>query len=90
MKQERWSWRRFFYGAVGALAPEAVRWYNIVRFGGQPLHVTLAYVVWSLVFIAIGGVFASAWGDNHAYKCLYIGATFPILVSAWGKNTPVR
>jgi len=35
------------------------------------------------VFVLLGGVFADAWEDDHAIKCLYIGATFPVWLSAW-------
>ena len=37
----------------------------------------------SIVFVLLGGVFADAWEDNHAIQCLYMGATFPVCLSAW-------
>jgi hypothetical protein len=37
----------------------------------------------SIVFVLLGGVLADAWEDNHALKCLYIGETFPVWLSAW-------
>ena len=36
----------------------------------------------SIVVVLLGGVFADAWEDNHAIQGLYIGATFPVCLSA--------
>jgi hypothetical protein len=37
----------------------------------------------SIVFVLLRGVLADAEEDNHALKCLYIGETFPVWLSAW-------
>jgi hypothetical protein len=39
----------------------------------------------SIVFVLLGGLFTDAWEDIHSSynKCLYIGATFPVWLSAW-------
>jgi len=42
----------------------------------------------SLAFVCFGGVFASAWGEDHPIKCIYNGATFPLLLSAWFSSAP--
>src|SRR5712691_2400483 len=42
-------------------------------------HDLVFRILISLAFVAMGGVFASAWGDNYPIKCIYNGATFPIL-----------
>jgi hypothetical protein len=79
--KHRWSSQRFVYGAVGALAPEIVRIQKASDL--SLLHASPYLVVVSIVFVLLGGVFADAWEDNHAIKCIYIGATFPIWLSAW-------
>ena len=75
----QWNWRSFGYGAIGAAAPE------IIRFA-KTFELLLAHpylIVISIAFVVIGGVFATAWGEEHPLKCIYLGATFPIWVSAW-------
>jgi hypothetical protein len=69
------------YGVCGALAVEA---YRVTREHDVSMVHSHPYViVMSIVWIIIGGVFASAWEDDHPLKCLYIGSTFPIWLSAW-------
>jgi hypothetical protein len=79
--RHKWSSQRFLYGALGALAPEVVRIYKTSDL--SLIHSSPYLIVVSVVFVLLGGVFADAWEDNHAIKCLYIGATFPIWLSAW-------
>ena len=76
-----WSWHRFCYGAIGAMAPEVVRIYK--TFDLRLANSSLFFVGVSIVFLLLGGVFAVAWEDDHAVKCLYVGATFPIWLSGW-------
>jgi len=58
-----------------------VRIYNASDFCLIPSSPYLIAV--SIVFVLLGGVFADAWEDNHAIKCLYVGATFPVWLSSW-------
>jgi hypothetical protein len=86
-----WSWHRFWYGTVGAAAPEIVRLYKAyaehqISFSPHDLSIGLVFV--SLSFIALGGIFASAWGDDYPIKCIYNGATFPLLLNAWYNSAP--
>ncbi len=69
------------YGTLGALALEVVR---IHQTADLSLIRSSPYrVVVSIAFVLFGGVFADAWEDDHAIKCRYIGATFPIWLTAW-------
>jgi hypothetical protein len=69
------------YGVLGAMAPEA---YRITRTADVSLVHAHPYLIFmTIVFLLFGGVFASAWDDNNPLKCLYVGATFPIWLSAW-------
>jgi hypothetical protein len=86
-----WSWHRFFYGCIGAIAPEIARLFKAykehqVAFSAH--DVSLGLVLVSVGFVFLGGVFASAWGDNYPIKCIYNGATFPLLLSAWFTSAP--
>jgi hypothetical protein len=86
-----WSWHRFWYGTVGAAAPEVVRLFKTYKEHELILssrHDLAFGLIISLAFIAMGGVFSSAWGDNYPIKCIYNGATFPILLSAWFSSAP--
>ena len=78
------------WGGIGALAPEVVRLHTLVTAQGSPLlpTISLFYVTASLAFIAVGGLFAVAWNDDNPVKCLYIGASLPVIVSAWGQSPP--
>ena len=81
MHRHKWSFQRFAYGAVGALAPEVVRIYKASDL--SLIHSSAFLIAVSIVFVLLGGVFADAWEDDHAIKCLYIGTTFPVWLSAW-------
>ena len=49
----------------------------------SPSYTPQSYLIAvSVVFVLLGGVFADAWEDNHAIQGLYIGATFPVCLSA--------
>jgi hypothetical protein len=69
------------YGVLGAAAPEV---YRITRTADVSLvHAHPYLIVMTVAFVLFGGVFASAWDDDNPLKCLYVGATFPIWLSAW-------
>jgi hypothetical protein len=46
------------------------------------IHSSPYLIAVSIVVVLLGGVFADAWEDNHAIQGLYIGATFPVCLSA--------
>ena len=86
-----WSWWRFWWGALGAAAPEIVRLYQIVtkRVTEQgrltPLKFSRTYFIVSPLFFVVGGAVASGWGDNNAMKCFYLGVSLPFVVSSAAK-----
>jgi hypothetical protein len=82
------------WGAIGALAPEICRRYNIITTGAPSssaeysikrffalLFYGIGYVVVSLFFLALGGAIAVAWGDDSHFKCFMIGAGTPVMIS---------
>jgi hypothetical protein len=76
-----WSWHRFWYGVIGAAAPEVVR---IIKLGvGGDIALSPFLVLVSAVFLFLGGALASAWKEEDPIKCIYMGATFPLWFSAW-------
>jgi hypothetical protein len=72
------------WGAVCAAAPEIVRLFKQVS-RTPPGIATFSwwYLIVSAMFIALGGYFAMAWNDNVAVKCIGIGASLPLIVSAF-------
>ena len=89
MDAEYWSWWRFAWGAVGAAAPEVVRLFKIVSDpAGSAPRISRPYFPISLVFIALGGAFAVAWGENNPLKCLWVGVSLPVIVSSLASQIP--
>jgi hypothetical protein len=80
----KWSWHRFRYGVVGAAAPEIVHFYKAYKASELvlPAHFP-AGVLLFFAFICFGGIFASAWEEDSPIKCIYNGATFPLVLIAW-------
>jgi hypothetical protein len=88
--ENKWSWHRFRYGTIGAAAPEVVRLFKAYKEHEAIFfsHDLLLGIAISLAFVCFGGIFASAWGEDHPIKCIYNGATFPLLLSAWFSSAP--
>lgn len=85
-----WSWWRFLWGAVGACAPEAFRIHRIAT-GKTKERVTRSipvYIVATIIWAGVGGVFAVAWGDNHPLKCLWVGVSLPAIISGLATQFP--
>ena len=85
-----WSWARFLLGAIGALAPEVVRIYRIESGGtsGTLARFGRYYYAISLLFAGFAGVFAVAWGEGAPFKSIWVGASFPTIVSTLASQVP--
>jgi hypothetical protein len=70
---------------VGAAAPEIVRAFKAYKEQSLTLSSSslILGVVTFLFFVGFGGIFAQAWEEDSPMKCIYNGATFPLLLSAW-------
>ena len=66
---------------MGAAAPEIYRLSRILTV--EQFQGSFLYILVSVASIALGGVFASVWDEDHPIKCIYLGATFPFWISAW-------
>lgn len=79
------EWAQILYGALGAAAPENVRLFRVVtgRTRESLPRFNKVYFVVTAVFLLFGGVFSFALNPQSPWAALYIGATFPIIVSAW-------
>lgn len=70
----------FVIGAVGGLAPEIVRLYEIARQGGQ-FRISTFYVVMSLIFAALAGLVALLLPSTNALGAFYAGISTPVLIN---------
>ena len=70
----------FLLGAVGALAPEIVRLYNLKTDGSGPFSVY--YVLVSLAFSALGGLIAVILPATTLIAAFYAGISTPVVVNS--------
>ncbi len=85
-----WSWSSFFWGALGAAAPEILRLYNIFtgRNPGEPPRFGLGYFLISVFFVSLGGAVAVAWGEHHPFKSFWVGLSLPVIISELAAQFP--
>lgn len=90
-----WSWWRFVWGLVGTSALEILRLRNIIiassskrssrssrsRFGRD-------YYIISVLFVALGGAVAVAWGENNPIKCIWVGVSLPAIITSFASQVP--
>lgn len=79
---------RFMWGCFGSFLPELLRLYNIVTHEQSLPHFTWPYLIISVLFILSAGVFTIAWEADSRFKGVWVGASFPTLVSALLKTAP--
>lgn len=79
------EWAQVFYGAVGAAAPEVVRLWRIItgRTRESLPRIDPVYFLVAGLFLVLGGIFARALNASNPVAALYIGATFPLILSGW-------
>jgi hypothetical protein len=80
-----WNWTFFLLGAVGALAPEAVRLYQL-RNNPASFTFTWFYVLISIPFLILGGVMALVLPAENAHAALYAGISTPLVVNSVFKH----
>lgn len=85
-----WSWSRFIWGCVGACAPEVLRLFRIAtsHTNRRVTKNIKFYLVIVPIFVALGGLFAVAWGDDNPWKCLWVGASLPVIISGLAIQAP--
>ena len=72
----------FWWGCFGAVLPELLRFFKLVA-AGQPLpHLNWPlYLFLVLLFIVAAGFFTFAWKAETAFKAIWVGASFPTIVT---------
>lgn len=70
----------FLLGSVGALAPEIVRLYSI-RNNPAQFQWSWFYLIVSILFACLGGVFALVLPATTLWGSIYVGISTPTLIS---------
>jgi hypothetical protein len=85
-----WSWSRFIWGCVGASAPEILRLYRIATSHTRKrVTKNIGFYLFIVpIFIALGGLFAVAWGDDNPLKCIWVGVSLPVIISTLANQMP--
>jgi hypothetical protein len=79
---------RFIWGCFGSFLPEILRLYNIVTHEQSLPRFTWPYLIISLLFVLSAGLFTIAWEADSRFKGVWVGASFPTLVSTLLKAAP--
>src|SRR5260370_39989040 len=77
--------QRFVYVCLGAASPEIIRWFKISQQSSAVRDIPasiLLYLIMGLLFVIVGGAFATAWRDDSPIKNFFLGVTVPIFVAA--------
>jgi hypothetical protein len=74
---------------VGALLPEALRFFKIVS-SGQPLPQIhwLLYIGFLCVYCFLAGLLSIAWKPEAEFKALWVGASLPAIVATLVQAAP--
>jgi hypothetical protein len=76
----------FLLGAIGGLAPEAVRLYSIAR-NRETFTWSWFYIIVSIVFACLAGLVAVILPAGNARAAFYAGISTPVLINAAVKKT---
>jgi hypothetical protein len=83
----------FLLGCLGALLPEIVKLYA-ARTGLKRRTFHYSYFIISIVYSAVGGVFAIYLSNQTAISAIYLGATWPVILGNMirhkGRKEPIE
>ena len=82
-----WTEELFWWGLFGSLLPEIIRTYHVVTRGVRPKVTRSAagrfeYFAVSAAYAFSAGLFTYAWQPENEFKAIWVGVSFPLLVSA--------
>ena len=78
----------FLWGLFGSLLPEVLRFYKLATHDGAIPSIGVAYILISLAFIISAGLFTVAWKPENEFKAIWVGVSFPVLVSTLIQTPP--
>lgn len=78
----------FSFGCIGAVAPEIVRWYQLLQ-KGEEIKIPSRFFIVSVVFAILGGVIAIALEAKTLYAAFYNGVSLPSIMKVYvGETIP--
>jgi tellurite resistance protein TehA-like permease len=78
----------FCWGMFGSALPEVLRLYKLAVAGQPQPEFRWYYIVMSCVFIVFAGIFTVAWKPENPFKAIWVGVSFPVLISTMIQNAP--
>jgi CDP-diglyceride synthetase len=81
----------FLWGCLGAVLPELLRFFRLVA-AGQPLP-NLNWPLYAVVlalFVLAAGAFTLAWEADSPFKAIWVGASFPTIITALITTAPTH
>ncbi|WP_218673837.1 hypothetical protein [Candidatus Entotheonella palauensis] len=75
-------------GLFGACLPEIVRLRNLLLSNDALPEFSVTYFLISIIFVIAAGIFCIGWKPENAYKGMWIGASFPVIVSKLVQEAP--
>jgi hypothetical protein len=79
----------FFWGFVGGLAPEVLRWFKIVSIGAPlpPIRWEL-YAMALSAYVLLAGLVTVAFNPDSRWKALWVGASLPAIIAVLTQAGP--
>ena len=78
----------FLWGCLGSVLPEVLRLYTIATQHQNYPNFTWPYFLISVFFVLSAGGLTVAWKPENAFKAIWVGISFPTLVSTLAKAAP--
>ena len=79
----------FCWGFLGAALPEIIRLQKIVTNPKLIIDfLSIEYFMISLAFFGAAGLLSIAWKPENAYKAIWLGASFPVIISTMAVQVP--
>lgn len=79
----------FCWGFFGAILPEILRLQKIVTSSTlRTDFFSIQYFLISLSFFCAAGVLSIAWKPENPYKAIWLGASFPVIISTMAVQVP--
>ena len=79
----------FCWGFFGATLPEIIRLQKIVTDPMQKIDFfSIPYCLLLLAYLCAAGVLSIAWKPENPYKAIWLGASFPVIISTMAVQIP--
>jgi hypothetical protein len=78
----------FIWGAGGAIFPKIIRLNTIATNQQNYPYLKWPYFVISLLFMFCSGALSIAWKPENAFKPIWVGISFPTLISTLARTAP--